>query len=116
MSYKTAQQAVRGAAKPPETRSEQTGQEAGFVMEDQFEAFDEAVADSIVDLRGARIMQRVLTRIGGGDMGKIAPQMFKSFEVGTLNALGEQKKHKFGKPTPNQRLWRGRMSPFGSRG
>ena len=90
MGYKNAQQAAKGAAKPAETRSEETGQEAGFQMDDQFEAFDAAVADSIVDLRGARIMQRVLIRIAGGDMGKIAPQMFKSFEQGTLTALGEQ--------------------------
>ncbi|WP_375502190.1 hypothetical protein [uncultured Nostoc sp.] len=47
----------------------------GFQMDDQFEAFDTAVADSIVDLRGARIMQRVLIRIAGGDMGRIAAQM-----------------------------------------
>ncbi|WP_104910270.1 hypothetical protein [Nostoc sp. 'Lobaria pulmonaria (5183) cyanobiont'] len=92
MSYKTAQQAAKGAAKSPETRSEETGQEAGFQMDDQFESFDIAVADSIVDLRGARIMQLVLTRIAGGDMGKIAPAMFKSFEAGTLSALGEQVK------------------------
>ncbi|MHC5755838.1 MAG: hypothetical protein ACYTXF_35415 [Nostoc sp.] len=92
MGYKNAQQAARGAAKAPETQSEQTGQEAGFQMDDQFEAFDTAVADSIIDLRGARIMQRVLTRIASGDMGKIAPQMFKSFEQGTMTALGEQVK------------------------
>ncbi|MHC5820796.1 MAG: hypothetical protein ACYT04_34230 [Nostoc sp.] len=92
MSYKTAQQAAKGAGKAPETRSEETGQEAGFQMDDQFESFDLAVADSIVDLRGARIMQLVLTRIAGGDMGRIAPQMFKSFEAGTMAALGEQVK------------------------
>ncbi|MHC5897195.1 hypothetical protein [Nostoc sp.] len=92
MSYKTAQQAAKGAGKAPETRSEETGQEAGFQMDDQFETFDHAVADSIVDLRGARIMQLVLTRIASGDMGKIAPQMFKAFETGTLGALGEQAK------------------------
>ena len=92
MGYKNAQQAARGAAKAPVTRSEETGQEAGFQMDDQFEAFDTAVADSIVDLRGARIMQRVLIRIAGGDMGRIAPQMFKSFEQGTMAALGEQVK------------------------
>lgn len=92
MGYQNAQQKAKGAAKAPETRSEETGQEAGFQLDDQFEAFDAAVADSIVDLRGARIMQMVLTRIGGGDLGKIAPQMFKSFEKGTLGALGEQAK------------------------
>ncbi|QLE48002.1 hypothetical protein FD724_07610 [Nostoc sp. C057] len=91
MSYKTAQQAAKNTAKAPETQSEQTGQEAGFNMDDQFESFDAAVADSIVDLRGARIMQMVLTRIGGGDLGKIAPQMFKSFEQGTLGALGSKR-------------------------
>lgn len=92
MGYKNAQQAAKGAAKPPETRSEETGQEAGFQMDDQFEDFDTAVADSIVDLRGARIMQRVIQRISTGDMGKIAPMMFKSFEQGTLASLGEQTK------------------------
>ncbi|WP_375494576.1 hypothetical protein [uncultured Nostoc sp.] len=92
MGYKNAQQVAKGTTKPAETRSEETGQEAGFQMDDQFEAFDAAVADSIVDLRGARIMQRVLTRIGSGDMGKIAPLMFKSFEQGAMAALGEQAK------------------------
>lgn len=92
MGYQNAQAKAKGATKPPETRSEETGQEAGYQMDDQFEAFDTAVADSIVDLRGARIMQKVLTRIAGGDMGKIAPMMFKSFEQGTLASLGEEVK------------------------
>ena len=92
MGYQNAQQKARGTTKAPETRSEETGQEAGYQMDDQFDAFDAAVADSIVDLRGARIMQRVILRISGGDMGKIAPAMFKSFEQGTLASLGEQKK------------------------
>jgi hypothetical protein len=90
MGYRNAQQAAKGAAKPAETQSEQTGQEAGFQMDDQFEAYDEAVAQHILDLRGARIMQKVLTRSAAGDMGRIAPAMFKSFEQGTLAALGEQ--------------------------
>ena len=57
MGYQNAQQKAKGTTKAPETRSEETGQEAGYQMDDQFEAFDTAVADSIVDLRGARIMQ-----------------------------------------------------------
>jgi hypothetical protein len=92
MGIQNAQAKARGTAKAPETRSEETGQEAGYQMDEQFDAFDAAVADQIVDLRGARIMQLVLTRIGGGDMGKIAPQMFKSFEAGTLATLGERVK------------------------
>jgi hypothetical protein len=92
MGYQNAQQKAKGAAKPAETRSEETGQEAGFLMDDQFEAFDAAVIEQIVNLRGARITQGVLSRIASGDMGKIAPQMLKSFEAGTMNALGEQLK------------------------
>ncbi|WP_375515839.1 hypothetical protein [uncultured Nostoc sp.] len=92
MSYKTAQQAARGTAKVPETRSEETGQEAGYQLDDQFESFDNAVANGIVNVRGARIMQLVITRISGGDMGEVAPEMFKAFEQGTLASLGEQVK------------------------
>ncbi|MEH2102534.1 MAG: hypothetical protein V7K76_22840 [Nostoc sp.] len=92
MGIQNAQAKARGTAKPAETRSEETGQEAGYQLDEQFDAFDTAVADSIVDLRGARIMQLVLTRIAGGDMGRIAPKMFKSFEAGTLATLGEQAK------------------------
>ncbi|AUB37453.1 hypothetical protein COO91_03398 [Nostoc flagelliforme CCNUN1] len=92
MGIQNAQAKARNAGKAAETRSEETGQEAGYQLDDQFESFDTAVADSIVDLRGARIMQQVLTRLAGGDMGKIAPQMFKSFEQGTLASLGEQVK------------------------
>lgn len=92
MGYQNAQQKARGTTKAPETRSEETGQEAGYQLDDQFDSFDNAVADSIVDLRGARIMQMVLTRISSGDMGKVAPEMFKSFEAGTMAALGEQVK------------------------
>lgn len=92
MGIQSAQAKARNAGKAAETQSEQTGQEAGYQMDEQFEDYDEAVAQHILDLRGARIMQKVLTRSAAGDMGRVAPQMFKAFEQGTLAALGEQVK------------------------
>jgi hypothetical protein len=92
MGYQNAQAKAKGTVKPPETRSEETGQQTGYQLDEQFDSFDNAVADSIVDLRGARIMQMVLSRLSAGDMGKVAPVMFQSFEQGTLASLGEQVK------------------------
>ncbi|RCJ20173.1 hypothetical protein A6S26_05475 [Nostoc sp. ATCC 43529] len=91
MSYKNARNKAAGA-KQPETHSEETGQEAGFQLDDQFEEFDTAIANQIVDLRGAKIMQKVLVRISAGDIGTIAPQMLKAFEQGAKTSLGEEVK------------------------
>ncbi len=90
MGYQNARN--KAAGKPAETRSEETGQDAGEKFDDQFDSFDAAIVDQIVNLRGARIMQQVLTRIARGDMGTVAPAMLKSFENGASNLLGEQVK------------------------
>ncbi|MFN6474366.1 MAG: hypothetical protein RMY36_032435 [Nostoc sp. SerVER01] len=92
MGYQNAKNKAANNTKPPETHSEETGQEAAFQFDDQFEEFDTAIANQIVNLRGAKIMQKVLTRISAGDIGTIAPQMLKAFEQGAKTSLGEEVK------------------------
>ncbi|PHJ59565.1 hypothetical protein VF14_08795 [Nostoc linckia z18] len=91
MSYKNARNKAAGT-KQPETHSEEIGQETGQNAVRGFEGINSAIADQIVDLSGAQIVQEVIGRLSTGDFGRLAPAMLKSFETGALHTLGEEVK------------------------
>ncbi|WGV25982.1 hypothetical protein [Halotia branconii] len=64
------------------SRTEQIGEDAAQGGTSQLSAISSQLADNIVDFVWADALQKAFERMGNGDMGKVAPQLIKSFGNG----------------------------------
>lgn len=74
-------------AKKIQSRTEQTGEQAGQALTTQFSQISDQLSDNIVDYLGADALQKAFTRLASGDFGKLAPKMMQAFEDGINNPI-----------------------------
>lgn len=106
------EQAVREAMRDRNrktTQSEQTGENAAQFGVAQLGTVSDKLADNIVDMVWADAMRKAFSRLGKGDMGKLAPRMLTEFEEGItsnfeieLAALEEWNSPKYALPSSSE--------------